>query len=103
VTHDRVGGRADQAGTIETVHRDPMQEWQAVARRTLAGVALFSFFVNLLMLTLPLYLFQLSDRVLTSRNHDTLLMLTIVARLPCGACTARHPATASARATGDQF
>jgi ATP-binding cassette subfamily C protein len=56
-----------------------MQDWQSVARRALAGVALFSIFVNLLMLTLPLYLFQLSDRVLTSRNHDTLLMLTIVA------------------------
>jgi ATP-binding cassette subfamily C protein len=31
------------------------------------------------MLTMPLYLFQLSDRVLTCRSHDTLLMLTIVA------------------------
>jgi ATP-binding cassette subfamily C protein len=59
--------------------RDPLREWHAVARRTLAAVALFSLFVNLFMLTLPLYLFQLSDRVLTSRSLDTLLMLTIVA------------------------
>jgi ATP-binding cassette subfamily C protein len=59
--------------------REPLLKWSALARRTLASVALFSIFVNLLMLTLPLYLFQLSDRVLTSRNHDTLLMLTIVA------------------------
>lgn len=58
---------------------DPMREWHAVARRTLAGVGVFSVFVNLLMLTLPLYLFQLSDRVLTSRSLETLLMLTIVA------------------------
>jgi ATP-binding cassette subfamily C protein len=32
-----------------------------------------------MMLTMPVYLFQLSDRVLTSRSLDTLLMLTIVA------------------------
>ena len=31
------------------------------------------------MLTMPLYLFQLSDRVLTSHSLDTLLMLTILA------------------------
>jgi biopolymer transport protein ExbB len=43
------------------------------------AVAVFSTFVNLLMLTMPLYLFQLSDRVLTSHSLDTLLMLTIVA------------------------
>ena len=46
---------------------------------TLIAVAMFSTFVNLMMLTMPLYLFQLSDRVLTSRSLDTLLMLTIVA------------------------
>src|SRR6202008_3223073 len=58
---------------------DPMRAWHAVARRTLAGVAVFSVFVNLFMLTLPIYLFQLSDRVLTSRSVETLLMLTLVA------------------------
>ena len=40
---------------------------------------MFSTFVNLMMLTIPLYLFQLSDRVLTSRSLDTLLMLSLVA------------------------
>lgn len=58
---------------------DPLKHWKAVARRTLISVAVFSVFVNLLMLTMPLYLFQLSDRVLTSHSHETLLMLTIVA------------------------
>lgn len=58
---------------------DPLKHWKAVARRTLISVAAFSVFVNLLMLTMPLYLFQLSDRVLTSHSHETLLMLTIVA------------------------
>jgi ATP-binding cassette subfamily C protein len=71
--------KATNAEIGSTVHRDPMKEWHGLARRTLTAVALFSIFVNLLMLTMPLYLFQLSDRVLTSRSHDTLLMLTIVA------------------------
>ena len=58
---------------------NPLREWRALAKRTIATVAAFSVFVNLLMLTLPIYLFQLSDRVLTSRSLDTLLMLSIVA------------------------
>ena len=58
---------------------DPIARWHALARRTLIAVGIFSVFVNLLMMTLPLYLFQLSDRVLTSRSLDTLLMLSIVA------------------------
>ena len=73
------GSLAAAAAGSASVARDPMRQWHAVARRTLAAVAVFSLFVNLLMLTLPLYLFQLSDRVLTSRSLDTLLMLTIVA------------------------
>jgi ATP-binding cassette subfamily C protein len=57
---------------------DPMAEWRAVSRRTFIAVAVFSVFVNLLMMTIPLYLFQLSDRVLTSRSTDTLIMLTML-------------------------
>jgi ATP-binding cassette subfamily C protein len=57
----------------------PLSAWQSVARRTIAIVVLFSIVVNLLMLTLPIYLFQISDRVLTSRSLDTLLMLTLLA------------------------
>jgi ATP-binding cassette, subfamily C, type I secretion system permease/ATPase len=69
----------ENAANPASIHHDPMKEWYGLARRTLAVVALFSIFVNLLMLTLPLYLFQLSDRVLTSHSLDTLLMLTILA------------------------
>jgi ATP-binding cassette, subfamily C, bacterial len=58
---------------------DPLAAWRSRAKPTLTAVAVFSTFVNLMMLTMPLYLFQLSDRVLTSRSLDTLLMLTIVA------------------------
>ena len=42
-------------------------------------MALFSFVINGLLLTVPLYMFQIYDRVLTSRSESTLLMLTLVA------------------------
>jgi ATP-binding cassette subfamily C protein len=57
----------------------PLDAWRRLALRTIATVAAFSVFVNLLMLTVPIYLFQLSDRVLTSRSIDTLLMLSVLA------------------------
>ena len=50
-----------------------------ICRRGLVSVGMFSVVINLLMLTIPIYLFQLSDRVLTSRNTDTLIMLSVVA------------------------
>jgi ATP-binding cassette subfamily C protein len=56
--------------------RNPLQEWRRFARRNFCTVAVFSVFVNVLMLTMPIYLFQISDRVLTSRSLDTLLMLS---------------------------
>ena len=39
-------------------------------------VAIFSFFVNLLMLTGPLYMLQVYDRVLGSRSIATLIALS---------------------------
>jgi ATP-binding cassette subfamily C protein len=41
-------------------------------------IALFSAFVNVLMLTAPLYMLQIYDRVIPSRSHETLLALTIL-------------------------
>ena len=39
----------------------------------------FSFFINLLMLTAPLYMLQIYDRVLASRSEPTLIVLTVLA------------------------
>ena len=47
-------------------------------RHNLAIVMLFTIACNVLVLAIPIYLFQISDRVLTSRSLDTLIMLTIV-------------------------
>lgn len=40
---------------------------------------LFSLFLNLLLLTVPLYSLQVFDRVLVSRSEATLLVLTVIA------------------------
>lgn len=48
------------------------------ARRGLIVVGIFSFWVNFLILAVPIYLFNISDRVLTSRSTDTLVMLSVV-------------------------
>jgi ATP-binding cassette, subfamily C, bacterial len=50
----------------------------AVVRRNLLAVMVFTFATNILILAIPIYLFQISDRVLTSRSVDTLVMLTVV-------------------------
>ena len=39
----------------------------------------FSFAINALMLTVPLYMLQVYDRVLTSGSMDTLIALTVLA------------------------
>lgn len=47
-------------------------------RGALIGVALFSAVMNLLMLTGPLFMLQVYDRVLASRSSATLLILTAI-------------------------
>jgi ATP-binding cassette, subfamily C, bacterial len=47
-------------------------------RRNMAVVMVFTVASNVLVLAIPIYLFQISDRVLTSRSLDTLIMLTVV-------------------------
>lgn len=46
---------------------------------SLAFVAAFSLIANLLLLTVPLYMMQIFDRVVVSRSVDTLIYLTVVA------------------------
>jgi PrtD family type I secretion system ABC transporter len=47
-------------------------------RRFFIGVGAFSFAINLLQFTAPLYMLQVYDRVLGSHNTTTLLVLTIL-------------------------
>lgn len=50
----------------------------SAVRRNLMVVLLFTLASNVLVLAIPIYLFQISDRILTSRSIDTLIMLTLV-------------------------
>jgi PrtD family type I secretion system ABC transporter len=56
-----------------------MKEYLLRCRIYFLYAGIFSLFVNLLMLTLPLYMLQVFDRVITSRSLETLMMLTIAA------------------------
>lgn len=51
---------------------------RAASRKAIAVALFFSALVNLLMLTAPLYMLQVYDRVLVSRSEETLLALTLL-------------------------
>jgi len=50
----------------------------AAIRGNMVFVMILTCATNLLILAIPIYLFQIADRVLTSRSLDTLIMLTVV-------------------------
>lgn len=56
----------------------PITRSLASAKSALVSVGVFSFFINLLMLTGPLFMLQVYDRVLISRSLPTLVSLTIL-------------------------
>ncbi|MEM6301670.1 MAG: type I secretion system permease/ATPase [Pseudomonadota bacterium] len=62
-------------------HGNASSELRSVLFRTALWIVLFSAAANLLMLTVPIYLMQLFDRVLVSRSVDTLWTLTLIAAL----------------------
>ncbi|WP_137803478.1 type I secretion system permease/ATPase [Caulobacter sp. 3R27C2-B] len=50
----------------------------SVMRPALTAAMVFSFFINILALVSPLYMLQVYDRVLSSRNVSTLIVLTLI-------------------------
>jgi PrtD family type I secretion system ABC transporter len=57
----------------------PLNHAVSAARSALIPAGIFSLFINMLALVSPLYMLQVYDRVLSSRNLMTLLFLTIIA------------------------
>jgi PrtD family type I secretion system ABC transporter len=57
---------------------DPVRDAFADMRRIFIGVAGFSLFTSMLMLTGPLYMLQVYDRVLASSSVHTLVALTVL-------------------------
>lgn len=58
--------------------KDELRAVRRESRGLFWAVALFSLMVNLLMLTGPLYMLQVYDRVLGSRSFETLIGLTLI-------------------------
>ena len=58
--------------------RDELRAARRQSRPYYWFVAIFSFLVNMLMLTGPLYMLQVYDRVLGSRSEATLVALQAV-------------------------
>jgi ATP-binding cassette subfamily C protein RsaD len=57
----------------------PLNHAVTNARGAVTIAVVFSFFINILGLVSPLYMLQVYDRVLTSRNQLTLLFITLIA------------------------
>ncbi len=58
---------------------EPLRKAIAACRGNMLAIIVFSFFINLLVFVGPLYMLQVYDRVLTSRNSVTLLVITGIA------------------------
>lgn len=63
------------------IPNDPVRAALRSNSRALIGVAIFSALINLLLLTSPVFMLQVYDRVLTSRSHQTLIALLGMATL----------------------
>ena len=66
------------ATNFELKGREELRAARKESRSLYWFVAIFSFFVNLLMLTGPLYMLQVYDRVLGSRSEATLIALSLL-------------------------
>ena len=64
-----------QSGTRST---NVLEEALGALKRFFVTAGVFSFFINALMLVPAIYMLQVYDRVLVSRNETTLYMLTLI-------------------------
>jgi len=62
----------------QTPQRTELGDALAKSRRAFVGIGIFSAVINMLMLTGPLYMLQVYDRVLLSRSMSTLVALSIL-------------------------
>lgn len=62
----------------QPVNKTALHRAVELLKPSVATAVIFSFFINLLALVSPLYMLQVYDRVLNSRNSMTLLVLTLI-------------------------
>lgn len=58
--------------------KDLLEEYFYSIKKAFYWLLLFSFFINILMLALPLYMLQLYSRVIPAQSMDTLIYLTLI-------------------------
>lgn len=63
---------------VDEIIESELRQTIIESKKTIFMAGFFSMFINILMLVPPLYMLQLYDRVLTSRSHSTLYMLTLI-------------------------
>ncbi|MBR0663740.1 type I secretion system permease/ATPase, partial [Roseomonas hellenica] len=68
-----------RSGALPALSETPLRRALAMCRAEFWSVGVFSGVVNLLQLTVSIYMMQVFDRVLATRNLDTLLYLTLIA------------------------
>jgi PrtD family type I secretion system ABC transporter len=51
----------------------------SACRGAIIATIIFSFFISLAMLTVPMYMLQIYDRVISSNSEETLVMMTLIA------------------------
>ena len=73
-TNSSQGARSSQHSLQGTVLEQALQ----IAKKGFVAVAIFSFFLNLLMLATPIYMLQVFQRVLGSGHNYTLVYLTAI-------------------------
>lgn len=64
---------------MENPRASILQQATTACYRALYVAGIFSLFINVLMLVIPLHMLQVYDRVLSSRSFDTLMYLTAIA------------------------
>ncbi len=78
----KTGGREDKPPTSNSRTKahggTEIEQAFDLCKSSLFLIFVLSFFVNLLGLTVPLYLLQIYDHVLSSNSLDTLVMLTLI-------------------------
>ena len=73
----RAGGVAPMARTADKDNL--LYRGFRAARPAFLATIFFSFFINMLAFVGPIYMLQIYDRVITSRNETTLVALTLIA------------------------
>ena len=61
------------------IERNDLRQITKICRSSLRSIGLFSLAINLLMLTMPIYMMQVYDRVITTGHVGTLVLLTLMA------------------------